>query len=446
MENSIKTGSPLVLTFQVEFEWLRQVIEARMADRHEQPSVLGNPPELRPVDQYSRFVLQEELDPKHRLILALALAPHIRPDFFDEIIQRSLNKAGDFPQLGGVRGKNFRGFLPTGETALFLIAGDDLSRKFEAQRLLSPDGYFAGKQILWIEDPPAGDPAMSGKLVIAQEQVELLTLGHITPPRFGLNFPAVRVETEMEWEDLVLPPPTIEAIHDLENWINHGDKLLYEWGMSRKLKPGFRVLFHGPPGTGKTLTASLLGKYTGRDVYKIDLSLVVSKFIGETEKNLASLFDKAENKGWILFFDEADALFGKRTNVRDAHDKYANQEVSFLLQRTETYGGLVILATNFKSNIDDAFSRRFQSHIYFPAPKYNERMKLWQNAFPEQVTLSDDIDLAQVARQYELTGANIMNVVQHACLDALSSGKALITRQALAEAIGSEFAKEGKLS
>src|SRR5690606_1665724 len=150
-----------------------------------------------------------------------------------------------------------------------------------------------------------------------------------------------------------------------------------DWGMEKRLNPGFRVLFHGPPGTGKTLTASLLGKYTGKEVYKIDLSMVVSKFIGETEKNLANLFDKAENKDWILFFDEADALFGKRTNVRDAHDKYANQEVSFLLQRTETYAGLVILATNFKNNIDDAFARRFQSHIYFPSPAFGERLKIW---------------------------------------------------------------------
>jgi SpoVK/Ycf46/Vps4 family AAA+-type ATPase len=174
-----------------------------------------------------------------------------------------------------------------------------------------------------------------------------------------MNFPAQRITTEMEWKDLVLNEQTLAQIEELHAWINHSSTLLYDWGMKRQFKLGYRVLFYGPPGTGKTLTASLLGKYTGKDVYKIDLSMVVSKFIGETEKNLSSLFTKAESKDWILFFDEADALFSKRTNVRDAHDKYAHQEVSYLLQRVENYDGLVILSSNLKSNIDDAFIRRF---------------------------------------------------------------------------------------
>ena len=172
--------------------------------------------------------------------------------------------------------------------------------------------------------------------------------------------------------------------------------------------------------------------------------MVVSKFIGETEKNLANLFDKAENKNWILFFDEADALFGKRTSVRDAHDKYANQEVSFLLQRTEGYAGLVILATNFKSNIDDAFTRRFQSHIFFPSPKYNERIRLWQKAFPKKVNFDNNVDLSGFARQFELTGAQIMNVVQYACLQTLHNKSVTITKDDLLQGINKEFNKEGK--
>jgi SpoVK/Ycf46/Vps4 family AAA+-type ATPase len=165
----------------------------------------------------------------------------------------------------------------------------------------------------------------------------------------------------------------------------------------------------------------------------------------ETEKNLATLFDKAENKDWILFFDEADALFSKRTNVRDAHDKYANQEVSYLLQRLELFSGLVILASNFKTNIDDAFSRRFQSVIYFPMPKARERLELWQNAFPEQVEMSDDLSLAQLAEQYELSGANIMNIVQYACLKCLERGDHVIMPADVEGGIRKEFAKEGKL-
>ncbi|MEM6723579.1 MAG: ATP-binding protein, partial [Bacteroidota bacterium] len=166
---------------------------------------------------------------------------------------------------------------------------------------------------------------------------------------------------------------------------------------------------------------------------------------GETEKNLAALFAKAEHKDWILFFDEADALFGKRTNVRDAHDKYANQEVSYLLQRIEAYPGLVILASNFKSNIDDAFIRRFQSSIFFPVPKAHDRLRIWEKAFPQSVELGDDLELQMIARKYEMTGSNIMNVVQVACLKALSEARQIIQLDDVLQGIEKEFAKEGKL-
>ncbi|MCC7507063.1 MAG: ATP-binding protein [Saprospiraceae bacterium] len=203
-------------------------------------------------------------------------------------------------------------------------------------------------------------------------------------------------------------------------------------------------MFHGPPGTGKTLTAALLGKYTGRDVYRVDLSMVISKFIGETEKNLSNLFDKAENKDWILFFDEADALFGKRTGVRDAHDKYANQEVAYLLQRVEHFNGLVILASNFKSNIDDAFMRRFQSIIHFPMPGVGERLSIWQKSFPDKFQLNG-LNLNAFAQRYELSGAGILNVVQFACLRALERNSTQIAEAEVREGVIREFGKEGKI-
>jgi SpoVK/Ycf46/Vps4 family AAA+-type ATPase len=203
-------------------------------------------------------------------------------------------------------------------------------------------------------------------------------------------------------------------------------------------------MFYGPPGTGKTLTASLLGKYTNKDVYRIDLSMVVSKYIGETEKNLSSLFDKAINKDWILFFDEADSIFGKRTNVRDAHDKYANQEVSYLLQRIEAHPGLVILASNFKNNIDTAFTRRFQSIIEFEIPTHQERLRLWQNNLPNGIQLEDKLSLESLARKYSITGANIVNIIQYACLKTLSKEENVIREKYLIEGIRKEYLKEGK--
>ncbi len=381
---------------------------------------------------------------EHMLFL-IALAPHIQPSFFDDVIQKALPQAGDFPQLGGVRGKQFRGFLPTGETALFILAGDHLQNRFEVQELFSEDHFFAKKRILWLENAPNGEPKMSGKIMLSQEYLDLLTLGKISKPKFGLNFPAQRIETSLLWKDLVLSKDTTNQVKDLENWIQHGDTILNEFGLKGRVKPGYRVLFYGPPGTGKTLAATLLGKYTGKDVYKIDLSMVVSKFIGETEKNLASLFAQAENKDWILFFDEADALFGKRTNVRDAHDKYANQEVSYLLQRVEAYNGLVILASNFKNNIDEAFLRRFQSIIYFPLPQKEERLRLWNQTLPKALKIANDVDIHSIATKYQLTGASVVNVVQQICLEHLASGSAKLTEKDFVDAIKKEFGKEGKM-
>ena len=389
--------------------------------------------------------IKKNLGKEEATLLLISLAPHIQPDLFDSVIENRLQQSGDFREIGGVRGKNFRGLLPTGETALFLLAGNDFEKCLKIKSLFDENHLFAQQQVLWLEEMPVGEPAMSGKIILSQEYVDFFIKGAFSKPRFGINFPAQRLETLQEWHDLVLSQETKKQIEELEMWVKWGDALRQEWDMARKTKPGYRVLFHGPPGTGKTLTASLLGKYTGKDVYKIDLSMVVSKFIGETEKNLASLFDRAENKDWILFFDEADALFGKRTSVRDAHDKYANQEVSYLLQRTENYNGLVILATNFKSNIDDAFSRRFQSHIYFPVPGYAERLQLWQKALPEKVAVDEGVDFTSLARQYELTGAHISNIVHYACLMAIARKEKWVRLNDFIEGIRKEYGKEGKI-
>lgn len=395
----------------------------------------------------SAFIKDNSLSRQEIITLLAPLAPHIDPVFFDGIIQKNIPGQGDFPQFGGTRGRNHRGFLPTAETVLFILAGTNLKARFEWEGLFSNDHLFSRKNVLYLEEAAPGEPLYSGKLLISPEYVELFTTGKISPPKFTMDFPAELITTELGNEDLVLPAATVKQIGELENWIRHQDKLMNEWNMKRWIKPGYRALFHGPPGTGKTLTALIVGKKTGRDVFRIDLSMVVSKFIGETEKNLSQLFERAKNKDWILFFDEADALFGKRTNVRDAHDKYANQEVAYLLQRIENHNGLIILASNFKSNIDEAFIRRFQSVIYFPLPAAGERFQLWKKTLPVRpgLTLPSDEEIGNIAKKYEITGAGIVNIVQYCCLEALSGDSARITVEQIKAGIEREYVKEGKV-
>ncbi|MEN0003501.1 MAG: ATP-binding protein [Bacteroidota bacterium] len=439
---------------ELSLEWylryLAEAIQLRL-DAHFEGSAapisfpaLALPSEQEQAHPLAEFIRVNQLQTAEVLALLVALAPHIQATFFDAIIRERITEAGDFPEFGGVRGKQFRGFLPTGETVLFLLAGNDLSLRFHYQQLFEAAHLFVRHHIVWLDAPAAGEPRMSGKLRIDPDYIDLFTTGRVRLPQRSVQFPAEYISTELAWSDLILPASTRQQIKELEIWIDHHATLLYDWEMEKRMKPGYRALFYGPPGTGKTLTASLLGKYTGRAVFRIDLSMVVSKYIGETEKNLASLFDKAQNKNWILFFDEADAIFGKRTSVRDAHDKYANQEVSYLLQRIESYPGLTILASNFKSNLDDAFTRRFQAMIHFPMPEAAERLRLWQQAFPKQVSLAPAIDLPTIARKYELSGSNIMNIVQYCCLQALDRETTEISLHHLMAGIKNEFYKEGK--
>lgn len=229
---------------------------------------------------------------------------------------------------------------------------------------------------------------------------------------------AKKLECSYKREDLIVSDSLNKTIDDLISDVNRLDPLYEDRGIDKKLKLGYKILFYGPPGTGKTLTAKLIGKYTSRDVYRIDLSMIVSKYIGETEKNLSLLFDRAENKDWILFFDDADAFFGKRTEIKDSHDRYANQEIAYLLQRIENYDGLVILASNFKTNIDDAFLRRFNSIIHFPMPSSQERKKIWQKYFPQYTGEEKVLKQIPELNKIQLTGGEIKESLDKAELIA----------------------------
>jgi len=390
------------------------------------------------------FISKHSLSSAEQIALGCVLIPHLNPEFYSALILSFLPNGGDLSVFGCVKGKQHRGFLPTGETILFLLGGTDVESRLKAAALLN-SSILLKKGVLLLESPPPGEPAMSGKLILAKEYAGLFLTGDLTTPEFGPDFPAQKIETSRNWDDLVLPAELEEKIEELKTWMLHNETLMEKWGMREKVKPGYRVLFYGPSGTGKTLTATLLGKYTGREVFRVDLSTIVSKYIGETEKNLEKLFTKASNRDWILFFDEADALFGKRTEVSDSHDRYANQEVSYLLQRVETFNGMVILSSNYKTNIDDAFLRRFNAILKFTFPDANERLRIWETSLPEKMSRGKNMDLWEVARRYKLTGGNIMNVVHWAALKTISQKSDTITLENILQGIKREVEKEGKI-
>jgi SpoVK/Ycf46/Vps4 family AAA+-type ATPase len=288
-----------------------------------------------------------------------------------------------------------------------------------------------------------GEPYYSGKLILSFDIVEKVLFGANSQTKLSFDFAAKSITNRMNWHDLVLNSTTSAEIETIKNWIVHNETMTNEWNLKDKFKPGYKALFYGPPGAGKTFTTTLLGKHFNKEVYRIDLSQVVSKYIGETEKNLEMIFQKAVNKNWILFFDEADALFGKRTSVSSAHDRYANQETSYLLQRIEDFDGLVILASNNKTNIDPAFLRRFNAIIHFPMPDYVERLHLWKIYLPQNHTLTED-ELLNISKKYEVTGATILNAIHHTAINTFEKKK-FINQADLIESLKREFQKEDRM-
>ncbi len=430
-----------------ELNWFRKILEVRSKLNSKEECGFTDvyqvePPSLaNSKSTFASFINKRKFGFEERFLLALAMVPHIKPELLDMFMAKNRNTQQVYTEFGGRRGKNHSGFIPTGETAMFILAGNNLQRRFSILRAFDSSHVFSKENLLRLDDVESGEPMLSGALLVSKEVQELFTTGEYSKPVFSLEFPAKLLSTRMEWTDLVITDHIQKQLRQIETWILNRDILMKEWGMEKYLRPGFKVLFHGPPGTGKTVTASLLGKKTGRDVYRIDLSQTVSKYIGETEKNLAALFDRAENKDWILFFDEADALFGKRTNTKDAHDRYANQQVSYLLQRIEDHSGLVILATNLKDNIDDAFLRRFQLMVYFPMPGADERTRLWAEGFGRSVVLNKDVDLKKIAREFEISGGTIMNVIQHAMLNTLERKSNRVLNSDIIEGVKREYSK-----
>lgn len=383
---------------------------------------------------------QTDTNFEERIVIMLALMPHICPQILDIFFVQNKNFDRQYTEFGGWKGLSHGGFLPTGETASFILVGEDVEKRKEVIHMFSKSHWFYGKNILRLEGAGEGEPLLSSQLRVSEEFLSRVQLDVEYKPDYTTGFPAKRITTELDWEDMVLDYQVTTELEEINTWISSGKIIMEDWGLSRILKAGYRSLFYGPPGTGKTLAATLLGKKNNMDVYRIDLSMIVSKYIGETEKNLAKVFDLAENRNWILFFDEADALFGKRTSTNTSNDRHANQEVAYLLQRIEDFPGMVILATNLRSNIDEAFSRRFQSVIYFPMPTEELRAEIWRKmlkGWPEDV----DEDLITMAARTELSGGSIANVVRRCALATVNQKNQSLDKLILKNALQKEKLK-----
>ncbi|MEC0267498.1 ATP-binding protein [Paenibacillus anseongense] len=257
---------------------------------------------------------------------------------------------------------------------------------------------------------------------------------------------ATRIEPRYQWADIILAPEQKDQLRNACNQVKYRGVVYNDWGFEKKLAygKGLSMLFAGPPGTGKTMSAQVVAGDLQLELYKVDLSQVISKYIGETEKNLHEIFEEAQLSNAVLFFDETDALFGKRSEVKDSHDKYANIETAYLLQKMEEYQGITVLATNLLNNIDEAFLRRFNYVIKFPFPDSEYREKIWQSMFPPAAPLSDDVDFRYLAQRYEIAGGNIKNVVLSSAFLAAEAGEP-IRMQHIIKSIRHELQKSGKI-
>lgn len=308
--------------------------------------------------------------------------------------------------------------VPEEQEQLWLVAlqdqGGDLPQRLAEQFSFSQTeinrlAYDALDEVAQYESTSNNEPALNKTLWQSSR----------IAARAGMEQLAKRIDVKAEWDQLVLPPEQKALLQQIIDQVVQRNRVYDDWGFRARMNRGLGInaLFAGESGTGKTMAAEVIANRLELDLYRIDLSSVVSKYIGETEKNLRKLFDTAEDSGAILFFDEADALFGKRSEVKDSHDRYANIEINYLLQRMESYRGLAILATNLKSALDKAFARRIRFIVDFPFPGIEERKAIWQTVFPATTPKDDKLDFDRLAK-LNLTGGNIHNIALNAAFHA----------------------------
>lgn len=439
-----------VAYLQVELGWLLQLVEMRLAALKDGQDVLDSAPLPLPASlqdcAYQRFLDENKFGIPERLSLILCFAAFFQPDVLHPFLDIDPfdRRAGQL--IGGKLNRDKSSFKPTLQTLLFLLSGGKPSELAKFQLYFHPKHRLFKEEILHLESPKEVSSYPQ------EREIRLdLAYGHHflngEAPEFDQeeNFPAQRLQTDKTFKDLVLSERIRLQLKSPMDFVRHRKTLFDNSDTRGKLHHGYVVMLYGPPGTGKTLTASVIGQELGVEVYSINLARVISKYIGETEKNLERVFDRLENKNCILFFDEADALFGKRTDISEAKDRYANQEVAYLLQKIETCQNLVILSTNFRQNLDEAFQRRILSYIKIDTPRQTERLQLWTNMLPPSFEYASEEVPQRLAEDYQLTGANIGNILKLTCLDAVSKGNNVLEFKHIEYFTRQEFIKENRI-
>lgn len=389
---------------------------------------------------YAELIDSHNLTKEERIVLLMAVASHLMPEAFDVFYDPTFRDLLNFSKIGGRTSPQTRVFLPTGRMAIYIL-GEDWS----FANLFGPEHVFRKNNILYLTPVAEGVPSIDGVLSISEESLNYLITGEYEP-RYSENFPAKKYTTQLEWKDLVMREETRVQIEEIRGWIAHEKEIMQKPELSKIIRRGYRALFYGRSGTGKSLTATLLGKTFFKPLYRVDLSMVVSKYVGETEKNLEKIFNMAESRGWILFFDEAEALFGKRSSGGTANDRYANQEVAYLLQRIEDFDGILILASNKLFDIDEAFTRRFQSIIEFPEPNAEERLRLWEQTFMNAgFECAPDVNYKLLADKHTITGGMLINVLRYCSIKIMERGDNTIYQEDLIAGLKKEYVKERKM-
>lgn len=435
-----------------EIKWFQRVLDTRFKLYFGQESQANDildipPPEITNSESaWAKLLDKYEPNISERLAILLGLIPHIQPQILDIFFTKNAQFDRGFSEFGGKHQQQFGGFIPTGETLLFLLGGNQTGLRAGALQLFQSDHFFAKDQLLTLSGSAESDYPLKSRLVLSTEWVNILLLGEEVMPAFTPKFPLREVERELEETDLVLEAETRRQIDEIRLWIEHRNTLREDWGMKGVIKTAYSVLFHGMNGSGKKTAAVLLGKLTGQKVYEVEPSLLHSSHIDESVARIASLFRSASLQNGILYFDEADALFGKRTNLQTKNTEPSNQQLgALLLTHLEGFAGVVIFAAESIEDLDERVLRRFHKLIKFAMLSVSQRLQLWQQNIPEKATLAEDVNLAKLAQDFELNAGSIVNVISDAALQALASGTDEITLMSLRRGIRKELVKMGKI-